>query len=395
MKKILLFILLLLPLTVSAVELPNLYSNKVIIYDLTDNIVIQSKNADTKSDIASLTKIMTTITAIEKATDLQQEVEITNQMLNLVRWDASIAGLKVGNRVTIEDLLYASILPSGADATIALGITLSGSVDNFVNDMNDLAKSIGLENSHFVNVTGLDAEGHYSTPNDVLKLLLYALNNPTFKKIYMTKEYTLSNGLRVKSTINKYNEMMKLDTNRILGSKTGYTSGAGLCISALIKSHNHEFIILTLGAEYIYGNFYNLKDALKLIDFVDINYNNQILYSKDKIIKSIPIKLSNKNKYDIYPNRDIEKFLPNDYDTSLISYKYTGKESLDFRNKKNSKLGKIEYYYDNVLIGAEDIYLNQEIKPDYIKIIKEYYYVLIVGVIGIIIVSLLFRKATK
>ena len=202
MKRIFIILILFFPIIVNALDFPETYSDSLIIYDLTDDNIIYSVSENSKRSIASLTKIATTITAILNIKDLSEKVTITKEILDTVRWDASRAGLKVGDIVTYEDLLYASILPSGADATNALAISLFDSIDNMVFKMNELARSLNMNDTSFVNTTGLDAENHYSTANDVLTLLKYALNNKLFKKIYTTKEYTLTNGLVVKSTIN-------------------------------------------------------------------------------------------------------------------------------------------------------------------------------------------------
>ena len=209
-------IILLNPSFLYALEYPELNSQIVEIYDLTDEKVIYEVDSFKETSIASLTKIATTITAIETISNLDEEVTITWDILNTVPWDASKAGLQAGDYVTYRDLLYASMLPSGADATNSIAILSSGSIDNFVIKMNELAKNLELNNTHFVNVTGLDEDGHYSTADDVRKLLSYALKNELFRDIYTTREYTLSNGLEVESTIIKYNTLSLFDTSSIM-----------------------------------------------------------------------------------------------------------------------------------------------------------------------------------
>ncbi len=269
MKRILLILIIFIPLNVYALELPNLNSNKYIIYDLTTNELLSEQNSSERISIASLTKIMTVITAIEKIDNLDSKVTITKEMLNSVYWNASRAGLKVGDIVTYKDLLYASILPSGADATHALAYSLSGNITNFVTEMNNLAQNIGLENTYFANVTGVDNKNNYSTINDIARILEYALKNNTFKEVYTTKEYTLTNGLNVKATLLMFNKEMNLDINRIIGSKSGHTANAGYCLSSLINSNNHEVIIITTGAKKIDNNFYHVIDTLNLIGYTD------------------------------------------------------------------------------------------------------------------------------
>lgn len=381
MKKIVLFILCFFTfiINVFALDDPTLYSKNYCLYDLTDDKMIYEKNIQERTNIASLTKIMTTITAIEKINNLDDYVTITSEMLSNIKYDASLAGLKIGDKLTYKDLLYASILPSGADATQALAYSLSGSINNFVNDMNTLAKKIGMENSNFVNVTGLDIDNHYSTVNDLLKMLQYALKNETFKTIYTTKSYTLSNGLVVDATVKKYNNLMKLDISRIIGSKTGYTNKAGLCISSIFESNNHEFIFISTNAEFIYGNYYNLKDNLNIINFMDKNYNNQTTVKSTDIIKTIPVNFSNIPKYDVHLSKDALTYLPNDYNKDDIKVNYNGKTSITFLDN-NKQIGKVTITYKDNPIYEEDILL---------KDVKINFYLLVI--INLLIVLFIFK----
>lgn len=395
MKKILLLIILLLfPIYTNALTYPNLHYKSALIYDMTDNKLLYELNTKEQRSIASLTKIVTTITALESIDDLTDEVTITNSMLSKVRWDASIAGLKAGETYTYEDLLYASILPSGADATISLAISTSGSIDNFVKKMNELTDRIGMTNSNFVNVHGLDEKGHYSTAEDIHKLLMYCLKNPKFKEIYTTKEYQLSTGKIVKSTVKTTGNRIGKDTSRILGSKTGFTLGAGLCMSAIINSDNHEILIITLGATPNTGNTYHVLDTLELITFIDDSYNIETISKKDTKLISIPVSLSKIDTYDIKTTKDITKFLEKDYDKSLIKVEYKGKEKLSYKDKLNTKIGTITYTYNQEIISTEEVILNIEIKPDYIKILLKYkYYIL--GFILIIIILIPKKKKRR
>ncbi len=272
MKKLLIVLILFMPSIVYAFSMPEINSDAAIIYDLDREKIILDKNSNIRSSVASLTKILTTITAIENISDLDQSITITDKMLAGIYWNASVAGLKVGDTVTYRDLLYAVMLPSGADAAQVLALALASDVPSFVAKMNNLASKIDMNDSHFVNVTGLDQEGNYSTAHDILILLKYALSNETFKDVYMAKVYKLSNGLEVKSTIQKYNEKLNIDLSRILGSKTGFTDDAGLCLSSLVKSQDHNILIVTLGAQYEDENVNSLKDNLTLINYLDENY---------------------------------------------------------------------------------------------------------------------------
>ena len=272
MKKILLLLVCFFPIGVNALDMPEINSEAAIVYDMDADTVVLDKNSDEVRSIASLTKIMTVLTAIENIDDFNATVTITGEMLAGIYWNASVAGLKVGNTVTYMDLLYAAILPSGADATQVLAYAVSGNVSDFVGKMNELALRIGTTNTHYVNTTGLDQDGAYSTAYDQMLILSYALENPIFRTVYTTKNYTLTNGLQVEASVSKYNRVLNLDTSKIIGSKTGNTTNAGLCMSALFYHKDHEMLLITLGAEVIEDVPYNLIDALTLIDTINENY---------------------------------------------------------------------------------------------------------------------------
>ena len=388
-KKIfrLLSIILLLPISVFALDYPNINSKVIEIYDLVDKKILYEIKANEQVSIASLTKIATTITAIENITDVDEKVTITYAMLKNIRWDASVAGLKSGDVLTYRDLLYASMLPSGADATTSLAILSSGSIDNFVNKMNALVEKIGLLHTHFVNVTGLDESNHYSTADDIRKLLEYSLENTLFRDIFYTKEYTMSNGKKVSTTLDKYNN--GLDVSKIIGSKTGFTSKAGYCLASLSDINGHEMLTIVLNASKENNNYYNVNDTVKIIDFLNDNYQEVTLLEKGKLVKSLPVRLSQIDSYALYSKHNIKKYLPSDYDVNDLKIVYDGLEELSFQNKVKEKIGTISYYYKDELLLEEEHTLKEEIKMDIIKVLKEYYYYVIAVIILLISIIIL------
>lgn len=388
MKKIILFLLLLIPLNVCALSYPELHYKNAIIYDLTDKEVLYEKDSNEQKPIASLTKLMTIITAIEKVENPNLSITYSEEMKSNVAWYASVAGFKVGTTYTFYDLLYGAMLPSGADATVALAITTSGSLDSFIKDMNELAQKIGMTNSNFVNVHGLDEDNHYSTAEDLKKLLEYALQNETFKKVYTTKEYTLSTNQKIESTVLKQGKKYNLDTSNILGSKTGFTSSAGLCISALMKDENHEIIIITLGSPSDENIPYNVTDAIELIQFTSNNNNYQTIIEPNQYKKSIPVNLSTTNKYEISSSKEISLYLPNDYNKEDIKIEYIGPEELSYKDKKDTLIGTIKYYYKDKLIDSEEVYLTIKLEPSYKKLVLLYKDKIIIVIISILVIIL-------
>jgi len=397
MKKLFFLFLLLFPISILALELPAIDSKVVEIYDLTDGKVLHEIDSNKEVSIASLTKIATTITAIETIEDLDKQVTITSSILQTVSLEASVAGLRAGDRLTYRDLLYASMLPSGADATNSIAILSSGSVPNFVAKMNDLIKKIGLEHTHFVNVTGLDEKDHYSTADDVRKLLEYALKNDTFREIYTTKERRLSNGLLVKTTLYTYNRTGLYDTSKIIGSKTGFTLDAGYCLASLSNINGHEMITIVLNASKKGTDFYNIIDTIHLIEFLNGNYKEELLFENNKIIKTIPVDLSHKDKVDIHTDKELKKYLPSDYDINKVHLVYDGPERLSYKNKEGDKIAEVKYYFGDELLYKQDIILNEKLEISYKKVIVKYRVQLIIGfiVIVLILVIIIINKKRK
>ena len=392
MKKLIIFIILLLPIQVFALTYPELHYKSVIVYDLTDQKILYEENSDEQKSIASLTKLMTIITAIENIDDITKEITYTEEMKTNVAWYASVAGLQVGETYTVEDILYGAMLPSGADATIALAFTASGSLDTFIKDMNELAQKIGMTNSNFVNVHGLDEDNHYSTAEDLKKLLEYSLQNETFKIVYTTKEYTMSNGKKLQSTVLKQGKKYSLDTSKILGSKTGFTANAGLCISVLMNDENHEIIIITLGAPSDENVPYNVTDAIELIEFISTNNNYQTIIEPNKFKESIQVNLSTIDKYEISSSKEISLYLPVDYNKDDIKIEYIGPKELSYKDKKDTLIGTINYYYQEKLLDSEEVYLTIELKPSYEKLIvlyKDKIIIVIASVLTVILIPII------
>ncbi|MCH5166844.1 MAG: D-alanyl-D-alanine carboxypeptidase [Erysipelotrichales bacterium] len=393
LSKIFILILSIFPINIFAIELPNLYSNNVLLYDVENEEILYDKNIDEIINIASLTKIFTTIVAIENINDLNEYVTINDAMLREVPYDASIAGLKSGDNVTYLDLLYASILPSGADATIALAHGISNSTENFVKLMNEKATSLGLENTHFENVTGYDGVNHHSTTREVLKFLLYALENPLFKKIYTTRDYELANGLKVSATINYYNKYGLYDTTPIIGSKTGFTSKAGQCMSSIINVVDKELILLTFGAQRTDNkSAHNLDDAFTIIDYLNSNFKNRVIFKKGDTLLTIPVEYSNIDEYEIKVQEDVIEYT-DEIKAEERKIEYKGINSLDYNYKKGDKLGTVTYYFKDK-VYTEDIYLKEDISIDIIKYLY-FHQIYVTPVIGIIILVLLIRRKHK
>ena len=372
-KKILniIFIYLLLGIRIVYASEFDITSDNVILYNLNDNEVIYEQNSEERVQIASLTKIMATIVAIENNENLDSEVVITKESLKGIS-EYTKVGFKVGDKVTIRDLLYGTMLPSGADAVLALGIHTSGSVDGFVDLMNEKAVELGLENTSFDNPIGMDGDNNYSTASDMASILMYALENDTFRDIFTTMEYNISSvNKTVKSTLIGYSKSYGLDVSEIDGAKSGFTDGAGLCLASIATIDDVSYLLITMGADT--NNRSNaVRDSLEIYDYYSSNYSYQTVLEKDYVIDSIPVKWGKIDKYDIKAMDDVTLYLENGLRKNKISYEYDGIEELNYKIKKGDKLGCVTIKYRDTELFTMDVYLESEL---------EYYHPLIYTVI--------------
>ncbi len=226
---------------------------RAAVYSIDADRFVYEKNATQECSIASVTKIVTAMVVIEKVDNLQQQVTITQEMLDLIPFDSSTAGLTVGEVYTYEQLLYCLMVPSGNDAAIALAVAVSGSLDAFSGEMNRFVASLGCENTGFVNPHGIDELGQYSTAADLVKILTYCIQNEQFLKFFSTYEYELSiEGYS--DTLEHTNKMMdpegKYYYQYLIGSKTGTDTGAGSCLISLAQKDGLKYITVVLGCEY-------------------------------------------------------------------------------------------------------------------------------------------------
>lgn len=232
-----------------------LYSRQALLYDYTDNAIIAELGASDKVYPASLTKMMTVLVAIENIPDLDAKTTLSSAMFaTLLEQNASIAGFSENESVCARDLLYAAMLPSGADGSIGLAELVSGSESAFAVLMNNKAKELGMKDTHYVNVTGLHDPEHYTTAYDQLKLMKYAMKNDTFREVISTPSYTSSptdihpSGVTMRSTVFSGLSANGLDSSMFVGGKTGYTPEAGLCLASIATVDGHTCFLITFGA---------------------------------------------------------------------------------------------------------------------------------------------------
>ena len=385
MKKLILVIItLFLFINVNALEIN---SKNAILYNMNDKSIIYEKNSEDIVQIASLTKIVTAITVIENTDNLEKEVIITKDMLNGLDGYAKV-GFKVGDKLTYMELLYALMLPSAADAAQALAIDVSGSIEEFANLMNQKIEEIGVTNSKFDNPIGMDSENNYSTASDLAQILIYSLENETFKTIFNSNYYTINSiNKKIEKTIVKNSSLYNLDISIIKGAKTGFTYEGGMCLASTTSIDGVDYLLITLGADVRTIN--NLKDTIKIYEYYSTNYGYINILSKNELLKTIEVKNSKTKTYDILSKEDVELYLEKNIKKENLTYKYEGIEELNKDIKKGDKLGTVTILNNEEVLYTFDVYLVTEIKY------YNYPLYIVITFIVLVIIFISFKKLKK
>ena len=266
---------------------PKLDARSWALVDADTGIYLAGKNLDKRLPVASTTNVMTALIAFERGVDLDEEVTISDQAERFVGSVYSNVGLISGERLSVRELLLASLVPSGTDAVYALAEHLGGGggkagVENFVDEMNQKAKQMGLKNTHFENPAGLDSPEHYSSARDMAEIARAAMEYPQFRDIVATEEATISTQDR---------EIELFTTNNLLytydpatGIKTGTSPEAGPSLIASAKEGDESYIAVLLDAN---GENYRFSAAQNLLDYGFGHYEREALISEGRVYEKV------------------------------------------------------------------------------------------------------------
>lgn len=398
MKKIILSIIIFFLITTNVRAL-DLSSEHVVLYNMNEDKIIYEINKDEKTSIASLTKIMTTLVAIENIQNYDEKVTLNYTMFTgLAEANAAVIGLRSGQVVTYNDLLYGMFLASGADATRAIAISISGSEEAFVELMNKKAKELGMTNTNFVNTTGLDEDNQYSTANDVAILLKEALKNEKFKEIFTTESYSFTDkSLTAYSTLRKTATNYGYDVGYIKGAKTGFTYNAGKCLAsfAIDEENNIEYLLVTTNASINTNDAYHIKDAATIYNYYFNNYKYHNLVNKGDLVLTLPTKYGKEASINIYALDDITYYLDNSFNKEDVKLNYIGTDIVTTSMEKGTKLGKIEVIYNNEILSTFDVYLSEKVDFSILVFLKENIRYVALGILIIILLLLIIIKSKK
>lgn len=324
------------------------------VFDIQNAVNISEKNINKSISPSSTVKIMTACVALESGIDFNKEVIITEQMLK------NISGrnmeLTSGDKLTFNDLLYATICGGYNDATIVLALSVSSSLNDFVKLMNEKAISLGMNNTHYTEVTGLENAAAKTTVRDLSILARYMAKNETFVKICSTKNYPLSNVSTCKYT-NITNRSKLLDNNKKISNFNLGSGENGECAITYYKDEDSAIILIVMNVmpdDEKYAEAYTKQ----LLSHAINDYSTVTIKTSKDVITSLPVKYSMSGlEIDLYLAEDVKLFLPKDInlETDLTYTIHIHGEELKAPIKAGVEVGVLTITKDGDLLSSTPI----------------------------------------
>ncbi len=296
----------------------DLSAKSAVVLDVQTGMVLYNKNADAKMPMASTTKIMTAICALENG-NLNDIVEVHPSAVGV---EGSSMYLGHGEKITLENLVYGLMLASGNDAAVAIAMHISGSVDEFANLMNDTAIKIGAVNTSFKNPNGLDAEGHYTTAHDLALITRYGMESVEgFADIISTYEKKMPwQGRDYDRVLHNHNKLLRLYEG-CNGVKTGFTKKSGRCLVSSAIRDNLGVIAVTLNAPN------DWDDHTKLLNYAFDNYSKKRIVTKGEYVASLSVDNGMSDSVVLMANDDLYTTVKNG-ENACVALEYDLPESI-------------------------------------------------------------------
>ena len=310
MKKVLVLLLSLFATKVMALDLTS-YSKSAIMIEPTTNTVIYELNKDERLAPASMTKLMTMLLIMESIDD--GKINLSDSVLiseNAAGMGGSQVFLETNSKIEVEQLLKGIAIASGNDAAVAMAEHIAGSTAEFVNMMTKKVKDLGLKNTHFVNVHGLDAENHYSTAYDMAMIARELLSHEKILEYTSLYEDYLVKPDGTKTWLVNTNKLVRFYEG-VDGLKTGYTSVAKYCLTSTANKNNIRFITVVMGVD---TSEHRSSDTTSMLNYGFTNYKLNTIVKSTDIVSSVPVYKGKKKSILVYPKVDVTDLIKQNED---------------------------------------------------------------------------------
>lgn len=336
--------------TISWSAEPKISADAAVLMDADTGQIYYAKNPDKQRAPASLTKIMTTILAIELA-NFNDVVTVSKRAQNI--YIGQQIDLKEGEKIKLEQLVKAALLYSANDSTVAIAEHVGGSHDQFVQLMNQKALTLGLLDTRFINTNGYSVPNHYTTAYNLALLTKYALNNPTFAQIVKTKETTIhwEDSDRTRD-IRNTNQLVR--EGYADGVKTGTTARAGNCVIASATRNNQQLIAVVLHSRN------RFKDAEKLLEYGFNDFVEQTAVEKGQVCAKVDVQNGIASQVTLVARQNLQVKVPED--GGEISLKLHAPENIPAPIKAGQQLGYVSVTFHEREIGQVPLVAQQSVK---------------------------------
>lgn len=330
----------------SAESMASLSAQSACLIEAESGKVLYSKSGSRRMPMASTTKIMTAIVALESGIPLDTTISVPREATGI---EGSSIYMQEGEKITLEALLYALLLSSANDASVAIAITVAKSLDDFVSLMNEKSARLGLSDTHFTNPHGLYDEEHYTTAHDLARLMAYCMKNETFAKITSTQKITFPRGEDSVRVLINHNKLLKT-CDGVIGGKTGFTKKSGRCLVSVAERDGLKLIAVTLNAPSDWA------DHSALYDFGFANYKR---INFEKISMTIPVISGTKSEVRVSSKEDISIFMPNE--SGEIKCRIELPRFIFARIKAGERVGRAIYTLNGKTVAIADIYSDENV----------------------------------
>lgn len=397
-----------------------------LLVDADTGQILLNQNADTRLYPASITKCMTALLVLEAIDagklSLNQTITASQSAINMLTDDSSTADIKVGEQLTVEQLLYCVMVQSANEACYILAEAVSGSIDTFVDAMNKKAEELGCENTHFINPCGLHDSAHYTSAWDVYLITKAAMEYSMFMTIANTTVYQIpATNLSEARTLRTTNYLMDQWRAKgylyspTRGIKTGHTSDAGYCLVSSAEKGERGLISVVLGAEKVTNDdgsstVQSFSETKRMFEWGFSNFQRTAILDHASLVTQVDVTLSRKTNYvALHPAEDVEALLPSSVKAEELKQEITlDAESVEAPVEKGQKLGTItvsdgngSVYAEVDLLAANEVPLSKmlqtmhQLELFFSHTIVKVLAVVIVLAVGALIVSILRRRPKR
>ena len=363
---------------------PEVTAQRVVLLNLDTNASVYSKDAEEKAYPASLTKLVTLLVATDMITDYTEVVTTTKACYDDLVVGSSNIGIQDGEEFVIEDLLYAVAISSANEAANALAIHLSGSIQAFVDKMNEKAKSLGANNTHFINTHGLHDDNHYTTAKDMSLIAKAAFENEHVLKYLSTASYKIppTNKTADRPTLITTNSLLRQNSGIYYkyckAGKTGTTTAAGYNLISIAQKGDSSFLLVAMNAPKGSGTNPIFSESRSLYMWAFDNYSNSKILGDSEIITEVEVGLSAKGDHLILiPETNLYAVIAKNLDITTLERDITTNSEILAPIAQGDILGTITLKKDGIIYGATNLVASDNVERStvlyYLYLIQKFF----------------------